>query len=293
MLMHNSDAGKPKPKPVTELPGRPALRQEPDPKRRAKLIRTVKRGLGMWREVCLALDELRSNDCYSAPYSGFEELCLKEFGFRNSTCHQYANVGRVLRLLAQSTAVDRQPESIRQVRPLLDIKDDTKVVEVWIKAITLGGTGGLSERIVRKARDIVIGPPVSSLPPAEERVKKVERTIRSDWERSTAAERRFIVERLKSLAGGLSEELEGAKTARPEQQTLDVQTESNDSLIGDQGVKKRVLGFRVSQGELDALERYVAQHQMPGVRSSGEFARKLLLDFVGGRLVYTKTEYQQ
>lgn len=51
--------------------------------------------------------------------------------------------------------------------------------------------------------------------------------------------------------------------------------------------KERVLAFRITDSHASKLEREMSAVQVVGVRSTHQLARKLVMDFLEGRLVYS------
>jgi hypothetical protein len=220
-------------------------------KRRAYLITKVKRAVpylcNQWRQLCMWLEELRDNPGLHAPYRNFAELCQKEFRLLRSTCFEYANAGRIVRILQaksqtpESTAVDWLPTTWAQVRPLTRVDDDEKAIEIWSKAVVLY-PGGVTEAKVKEVRDQVIGAPAKH-PTAAGRAK-LWRAIRNQFEAEydePVEVRRSFIDKGRELFQSLAEELSGVTVAQDRQDnsaqlpTPLIQHQAHHSKIGPEG----------------------------------------------------------
>jgi len=154
-------------------------------KRKADLEEIIDGGLNTWIEVCCAMAEIKASALYH-PYDTFHEYCRERFKFAKSTCYAYANAGHSFQLI-ESSGEDCLPRNEAQLRPLLDLEDD-QVIKVWSDAVKLGGNGGLTESIVRKAREMLIGKPVRNIDPIKQ-TRVLKKSIRDAWDKYPAGER--------------------------------------------------------------------------------------------------------
>jgi len=193
------------------LPIQGAPLSSADQERKEILIQGVKDRLLGWIELNIYAEELRANPKYYATQS-FHEFCKETFQWAYSTCYEHAANGRVL-LLLKSGMPDSMPTSERQVRPLRDVKGDEKVIEIWSKAVVLGGTGGITESIVRKARSMVVGRPTSTFE-FKAASLKLSRDTRRLWDKCSPEEKRTWISDQVALLEAFDAELESSTPKR-------------------------------------------------------------------------------
>lgn len=200
-------------------------------KRRDTLIENIKKALPsfimLWHQICLWLEELRDNKSLHAPYCNFPELCREELDLGESTGYEYAKAGRVVRLLQDAKKSDTSefswglPRTERLIKPLLKVKDDAKVVEIWAAANSAVGAGRVTEKVVREHRDKVI-PREIQKPGLKSRREKLWVAIRKELKQEAAEERGGLIDEAGALLQGLRDEL-GGTTASKLREATDVE----------------------------------------------------------------------
>jgi hypothetical protein len=206
--------------------------------RLAELEKIIEEGLPYALRVCCAMGEIKARGLYY-PHQTFHLYCQARWHLGKSTCYAYANAGHAFQLI-ESSGEDCLPQNEAQLRPLLDL-DDEQVVEVWSAAVKLAGKGGLSEKMVREARRMVIEPP-SKRPDLKEQTHAMRQAIYRAWEKWPAEERPYLMEELVTLILCLCEELEADELPKPiqmlvkanKQESQSPEAESSDPTQGKQ-----------------------------------------------------------
>ena len=147
-------------------------------------------------ENCAALDEIYNHSLWKwGGYKNYAHYTAVKFRYAQSTAHQYKKAGRVYKVLKDSTTVESStlPTSERQLRPLLNIKDNSEIVEVWKKANELySQTGkGVSEKAVASAKRIVLHERQDNLPAitADQLADQFGEQFRPKWNRCVEGQR--------------------------------------------------------------------------------------------------------
>jgi len=104
--------------------------------------------------VCEVLYQIKNEELFlEGGYSSYTEYAFKEHGLQKSSANQYFNAGRVCKLLNEATDVATKPTNEAQLRPLVSPNLNPRtLVTIWKKALTLGGEGGVTQSIVKKAK---------------------------------------------------------------------------------------------------------------------------------------------
>jgi hypothetical protein len=170
-----------------------------------KLERVVDEGQAKALEARLALATIKANGHY-APKT-FHAYCEERFGYSKSFCYECVQAARVYRLL-QSEASDCLPTNEAQIRPLISVRDDRQVIEIWAKVVQRGADG-ITEPVVRKIRDTIIKRRVKKRNLKKES-SKVQDAIQKTWKVLPDEEKRGFADQLVVLIKGFYNELGGA-----------------------------------------------------------------------------------
>ena len=151
-------------------------------------------------QQCIALDEIYKLGLWKwGGYTNYAHFIKVKFRYRESTAYQYKEAGRVYNVLKDSTTVESStlPTSERQLRPLLKIKDNSKIVEVWKKANELySQTGnGVTEKAVTSAKRMVLHERQGKLPAitADQLADQFVKQFRPKWDRCVEGQRCKLV----------------------------------------------------------------------------------------------------
>src|ERR1035437_1595451 len=193
-----------------------------------KLERVVDEGQAKALEARLALATIKANGHY-APKT-FHAYCEERFGYSKSFCYECVQAARVYRLL-QSEASDCLPPNEAQIRPLISVRDDRKVIEIWSKVVELGADG-ITEPVVRKIRDTIIKRRVKKRD-LKKQSSKVQDAIQKTWKVLPDEEKRGFADQLVVLIKGFYNELGGA-VASTLREATDVEIILPQSWSGEQ-----------------------------------------------------------
>jgi hypothetical protein len=133
-----------------------ALSQEEGLKRFKELDRLIVAGLTQSLIASRALREMEQGQYYT--FGGFKTIAeygMKIMKLAESTVYQHVNAGRVAKVFGDSTDCRVKPVNVAQLRPLLNVYDDQKVIEIWKTAATLYGEGGLTEKAVWEGQELL------------------------------------------------------------------------------------------------------------------------------------------
>lgn len=169
-----------------------------------KLEKVVDEGQAKALEARLALATIKANGHY-APKT-FHAYCFERFGYSKSFSYECVGAARVYRLL-QSEASDCLPTNEAQIRPLISVRDDAKVIEIWSKVVELGA-GGITEPAVRRVRDTVIKRRVQKRD-LKKQSSKVQDAIQKTWKELPVEEKRGFADQLVVLIKGFYNDLGG------------------------------------------------------------------------------------
>ena len=165
-------------------------------------------------ENCAALDEIYKRGLWEwGGYENYAHYIAVKFRYAQSTAYQYKEAGRVYNVLKDSTSVELStlPTSERQIRPLLNIKDNGKIVEVWKKANELySQTGnGVTEKAVASAKRMVLHERQDNLPAitADQLADQFVEQFRPKWNRCVEGQRLNLLENLLVVLKALYDEL--------------------------------------------------------------------------------------
>ena len=162
-----------------------ALSQEDGRKRFKELDRLIVAGLAQSLISAKALCEMEQGAYYT--FGGFRTIAeygMKIMKLAESTVHQHVNAGRVAYLIGDSTDCRVKPVNAAQLRPLLNVEDDKKVIEIWNTAETLYGEGSLTEKAVAEAKRRILKqePTEPTIVSVEQVAKNIHKAIRRGWE---------------------------------------------------------------------------------------------------------------
>jgi hypothetical protein len=171
-------------------------------KRFKELDRMILKGLTQSLLTSRALREMEEGQYYT--FGGFKSITeygLKTMKLAASTVRQYVNAGRVAKLIDNSTGCRAKPLNEAQLRPLLDVEEDSKVIEIWDTAETLYGAGGLTQGAVADAKRKVLKlEPMKPTDIGIEQVgKTIQKAIRRGWEACQGERAKLLGELLRVL----------------------------------------------------------------------------------------------
>jgi len=188
-------------KPDPEAEAKPDLKVMPPPTKEEKakaaryleLNQHIKRLTRSHFELCDLLHEMDRDELYlHAPehYKNMRAWATAELGLGYSTITLYREVGRTRQVIEASDKVGIKPSTIRQIKPLISLKDED-VVKVWLEGERVlneenvtkpGKNKAITERIIGKAKANLFGKgPEPTLKDYQRRLNTAVKAIWSAW----------------------------------------------------------------------------------------------------------------
>ena len=117
--------------------------------RLAECEQVIERGLQTFIDVGNALLEIKTNHLYGEGYASFNDYCEGRWGFKLARAYQFMSAAQVVANLADSTIVEKLPESESQTRPLASLKPDEQR-QVWESIVQTHGDN-ITAAVVKEA----------------------------------------------------------------------------------------------------------------------------------------------
>lgn len=117
--------------------------------RLAECEQVIERGLQTFIDVGNALLEIKTNHLYGEGYASFSDYCEGRWGFKLARAYQFMSAAQVVANLADSTIVEKLPESESQTRPLASLKPDEQR-QVWESIVQTHGDN-ITAAVVKEA----------------------------------------------------------------------------------------------------------------------------------------------